>query len=56
VTAWGGAFLQYPPGTAKTLILVIETAAMLSIATALVLAFVGGRPAPCSPGDLGGKS
>jgi multisubunit Na+/H+ antiporter MnhB subunit len=40
----GRSFLQYPPAMAGTLILVIETAAMLSIAATLVLAFHGGRP------------
>jgi hypothetical protein len=41
----GRSFLGYPPAWAGALILMIETAAMLSIATTLVLAFVGGRPA-----------
>lgn len=40
----GRSFLEYPPAMAGTLILVIETAAMLSIAATLVLAFMGGRP------------
>jgi multisubunit Na+/H+ antiporter MnhB subunit len=40
----GRSFLQYPPALAGTLILIIETAAMLSIAATLVLAFLGGRP------------
>ena len=42
--ALGRAFLDYPPALAGTLILVIETAAMISIAATLVLAFLGGRP------------
>jgi multisubunit Na+/H+ antiporter MnhB subunit len=37
-------FLQYPAGTAGVLILLIEVAATLSIAVALALAYVGGRP------------
>ncbi len=40
----GRPFLGYPPAWAGVLILVIESAAMLSIATALALAFIGGRP------------
>jgi len=40
----GRPFLGYPPAWAGTLILMIETAAMLSIAVTLVLAFLGGRP------------
>jgi len=42
--ALGRSFLDYPPALAGTLILVIETAAMISIAATLVLAFLGGRP------------
>ncbi|MCB1772421.1 MAG: DUF4040 domain-containing protein [Gammaproteobacteria bacterium] len=38
------AFLQYPGDIAGVLILVIEIAATLSIATALALAYLGGRP------------
>jgi multisubunit Na+/H+ antiporter MnhB subunit len=38
-------FLAYTPAWAGTLILVIETAATLSIASALTLAYIGGRPA-----------
>ncbi|MDJ0833971.1 MAG: DUF4040 domain-containing protein [Gammaproteobacteria bacterium] len=38
------SFLDYSPGWAGLLILVIETAATVSIAAALTLAFVGGRP------------
>lgn len=37
-------FLQFPPGLAGALILVIEFFAMLSIAATLVLAFAGGEP------------
>jgi multisubunit Na+/H+ antiporter MnhB subunit len=40
----GRPFLGYPPAWAGALILLIETAAMLSIAAALLLAFVGGQP------------
>jgi multisubunit Na+/H+ antiporter MnhB subunit len=39
------AFLQYPQDLAGALILVIEAAATLSIATALTIAYIGGRPA-----------
>jgi multisubunit Na+/H+ antiporter MnhB subunit len=38
------AALQYPGSLAGVLILLIETAATLSIAAALVLAYIGGRP------------
>lgn len=41
--AAGRPFLDYPDEWAGTLILLIETAAMLSIATSLIIAFVGGR-------------
>jgi len=40
----GRPFLGYPPVWAGSLILLIETAAMLAIAATLVLAFLGGRP------------
>ena len=40
----GRPFLGYPPAWAGALILLIETAAMLSIAATLLLAFVGGQP------------
>lgn len=40
----GRPFLGYPPDWAGSLILLIETAAMLSIAATLLLAFLGGRP------------
>lgn len=43
--AAGRPFLDYPAAWAGTLILAIEAAATLAIAAALVLAFVGGRPA-----------
>jgi multisubunit Na+/H+ antiporter MnhB subunit len=44
----GRPFLGYPPAWAGALILVIESAAMLTIATTLVQAFLGGRPQPLS--------
>lgn len=44
VTSAGLAVLQYPPQWAGALILLIEGVAMLSIAAALALAFVGGLP------------
>jgi multisubunit Na+/H+ antiporter MnhB subunit len=50
-TAGGLAFLQYPQGWAGMLILVIETAATLAIATALALAYIGGRPSGWEPGE-----
>lgn len=40
----GRPFLGYPPAMAGKLILLIEGAAMISIAATLVLAFLGGRP------------
>ncbi len=39
-----GRFLQYPPAQAGTWILLIETAATLSIAVTLMALFIGGRP------------
>ncbi|EGV17263.1 MnhB domain-containing protein [Thiocapsa marina] len=42
----GGGFLTYPAGLAKWLILIIETAATLSIGATLAAAYLGGRPAP----------
>lgn len=45
LVALGRPFLGYPPAWAGSLILLIETAAMLAIAATLVLAFLGGRPA-----------
>jgi hypothetical protein len=44
LTAAGLAFLQYPRDWSGALILLIESAAMLAIATTLTLAYVGGRP------------
>jgi len=44
LTGAGRAFLQYPEGWASALILLIESAATLAIATALALAYAGGRP------------
>lgn len=43
VTAWGGWFLEYPDGAAKSLILVIEAAALVSIGLTLGCLFMGGR-------------
>ena len=40
----GYAFLQYPDGWAGVLILLIESAATVSIAVGLILAYIGGRP------------
>lgn len=40
----GNSLLEYPPAQAKWWILVIETAATLSIGMTLTLAFVGGSP------------
>lgn len=40
----GRHFLEYPPVWAKTLILVIEAAAMISIGLILASMFLGGRP------------
>jgi multisubunit Na+/H+ antiporter MnhB subunit len=40
----GGSLLEYPPGQAKTIILIIESAAMFSIGATLTLLFVGGFP------------
>lgn len=42
---FGGAFLEFPPAMAGVLILVIETAATLSIGVTLAALFQGGRPA-----------
>ncbi len=44
VTVADRAFLQYPADLAGGLILFIETAATLSIAVMLALAYIGGRP------------
>lgn len=44
--AWReGVILQYPPGQAGALILIIELASTFSIAITLLLLFAGGRPA-----------
>lgn len=40
----GYGFMGFPPAWAKTLIVIIETAAAFSIAVTLVALFVGGRP------------
>lgn len=40
----GGRFLEYPPKVSGALILVIETAATVSIAVILAGLFIGGRP------------
>jgi hypothetical protein len=40
----GGSFLEYPNGLAGDLILLIETAALLSISVTLGALFFGGRP------------
>lgn len=40
----GGAFLQYPPALAGGLILLIETAATLTIGATLAALFLGNRP------------
>ena len=45
VTLFGLAFLEYPDGLAGALILVIESAATLSITLALGLAYLGGHAA-----------
>jgi hypothetical protein len=45
----GLAFLQYPEGWAGVSILLIESAATLSIAATLALAYLGGRPAGFEP-------
>jgi multisubunit Na+/H+ antiporter MnhB subunit len=39
-----GSLLKYPPDQAKTIILIIESAAMFSIGATLTLLFVGGFP------------
>jgi len=51
VTVGGHAFLQYPHGWSGMLILLIEIAATLAIATTLALAYVGGTT-PASQGTL----
>jgi multisubunit Na+/H+ antiporter MnhB subunit len=42
--ALGGRLLEYPPHWTGVLILVIETAAILSIGVTLMVLFIGGRP------------
>jgi multisubunit Na+/H+ antiporter MnhB subunit len=54
--ALGRPFLAYPPAWAGSLILLIETAAMLAIAATLLLAFVGGRPPGFTVTASGGAS
>lgn len=53
VMAAGGTLLEYPPAHAATLILVIESAALISIALTLAALFLGGKPredsAPAEP-------
>ena len=49
----GGRLLEYPPAYAGTLILLIESAALISIALTLAALFVGGRP-PEEPNAEGG--
>ncbi|HEY9053036.1 MAG TPA: hydrogenase subunit MbhD domain-containing protein [Gammaproteobacteria bacterium] len=50
--ALGRPFLGYPSAWAGSLILLIETAAMLAIAATLLLAFIGGQSAtPHTPGS-----
>jgi multisubunit Na+/H+ antiporter MnhB subunit len=39
-----GGLLQYPPGTGGTWIMVIESAALISIGLTLGLLYLGGRP------------
>ncbi len=41
-----GSFMEYPAGEAKNWILVIESAAMISIGMTLTMLFVGGIPRP----------
>lgn len=46
---FNGQFLDYNPASAGIFILLIETAATLSIAAALTLAYIGGRPSGWNP-------
>ena len=48
-TGLGLGFLQYPEGWSGALILLIEAAATLAIATTLALAYIGGRPTTWGP-------
>jgi hypothetical protein len=41
-----GGLLQYPAGSGGTWIMVIESAALISIGLTLGLLYLGGRPAP----------
>lgn len=50
-SAAGYAFLQYPNGWSGMLILLIETATTLAIATTLALAYIGGHPGSWEPAD-----
>jgi len=52
-TAIYQSFLNYPDGWSGGLILLIETAATLAIATTLALACIGGRPAGWEPAESG---
>ncbi len=54
-TLSGNAFLAYPPAWSGVLILAIETAATLAIATTLVLAYIGGLPRSWSGNGPTGK-
>lgn len=47
-----GGFLTYPPDLAKWLILLIETAATLSIGATLAAAYLGGHPRNLGPGGF----
>ena len=53
--AFNEFLLQYPPAQAKWLILVIEAACALSIATVLVALFAGGRIASSDNADSSGE-
>ncbi len=50
-----GGLLQYPSGSGGTWIMVIESAALISIGLTLGLLYLGGRPAP-EQGESSGKS
>lgn len=54
-TMLGLDFLQYPKGWSGVLILAIESAATLSIAVTLALAYIGGRPTGWGPDDSPAK-
>jgi multisubunit Na+/H+ antiporter MnhB subunit len=55
MTFGGRAFLEYPPERAGTLILLIETGAMLSIGVTLAALFFGGRPEAETEDSLEGE-